>query len=158
MNWLLKADSELALKAALVVVFIVLCVFLAWVSDYNWPTGTGNLCMIMFIVANAYFPFKRLRIVFMFKDERGFIDKYIKLHSWLNAAMFAAACIHCYVTRWENSYLWYSLIIMGWMTVGGFIMKFKYPPAVRKGLYILHTQQFLFFVLCFFLLKGHYVI
>ncbi len=77
---------------------------------------------------------------------------------WVNAASFIAACVHCYVTLWANDGLMLALYIMGWLTVGGFMMWIKYPPGkVKKGMYLLHTQQVLFFIMVFAMLKGHYV-
>lgn len=149
-------SAENRLKAILLTIFIVFCLLFAFFSDYNLPTGSGNLSMLLFIAAQSYVPAKRLRLFFMLKDDV-FFQKFLRVHCWLNVAGFTAACIHCYVTHWHNNYLWVALIIMGWLTFGGAILRFKYPPSVRKGLYFLHTQMFMFFVLLFCLLKGHYV-
>jgi hypothetical protein len=62
------------------------------------------------------------------------------------------------VSLWSNNWLVLALFIMGWLTVGGFLMWIKYQPGkVKKGMYILHTQQILFFVMAIAMLKGHYV-
>ncbi len=148
--------SDTRLKAILLAVFVLCCVLFAIWSDYNFATGSGNLCMLLFIAAQSYLPAKHLRIWFMLKDDI-FFAKFLRVHCWLNVACFIAMCIHCYVTHWHNTWLWIGLIIMGWLTFGGAILRFKYPPSVRKGLYFLHTQMFLFIALCFCLLKGHYV-
>ncbi len=157
MKWATFVKADAKLKLALIVTFILVCIIFAYTSDYNLATGSGNLCMLLFIVSNSYVPVKRLRLFFMLKDQQGFFTKFVRIHCWLNTGMFVAGCIHCYVTRWHNIYLWISLVIMGWLVLGGFIMRFKYQATVRKGLYILHTQQFMFYILCFCLLKGHYV-
>jgi hypothetical protein len=36
-------------------------------------------------------------------------------------------------------------------------MKLKYPPRIRKGIYLLHSQQLVFLLLLYSMLKGHYV-
>lgn len=137
--------------------FLVGSVGFAYVSDYNWPTGTGNLCLILFIAANIYIPAKRLRIRYRFRSVQPYFNWLLKYHCYLNTASFATALIHCYTTSWANTWLWISLILMGVLTLNGFIMKLKYPPQLRKGLYVLHTQQFVFFCLLYAMLKGHYV-
>ena len=50
-----------------------------------------------------------------------------------------------------------SLVLMGVLTLNGFVMRLKYPPRFRKGLYLLHSQQFVFIALLYSMLKGHYV-
>ena len=137
--------------------FLAFCVSFAWLSDYNWPTGTGNLCMVLFLAANVYVPAKRLRMRFRFREVQPYFDWLLKYHCYLNSAAFVAAAIHCRTTSWANKWLWLSLILMGVLTLNGFVMKLKYPPSVARGLYFLHTQQAVFLVLLYALLKGHYV-
>ncbi|MEI8346732.1 MAG: hypothetical protein WCG27_04645 [Pseudomonadota bacterium] len=140
----------------LITAFVILCILYAYWSDYNLATGSGNLSMFLFILAQVYIPIKRIRLAFMLKDD-AFSAAILRIHCALNVGAFTAVCIHCYVTKWHNTELWISLIIMGWLTIGGMILRYKYPPTIRKGLYFLHTQDVLFIVLCFCLLKGHYV-
>ncbi|MBW1942800.1 MAG: hypothetical protein JRJ51_08190 [Deltaproteobacteria bacterium] len=138
--------------------FLLLGVLYAYNSDYNLATGTGNLCIVLFLGANIYFPAKRIRLYYNLKDVQPFFNKLLVWHIWLNTTSFVVACIHCYVTLWSNTWLMVALFVMGWLTVGGFLMWIKYPPAkVKKGVYILHTQQILFFMMVFAMLKGHYV-
>jgi hypothetical protein len=129
---------------------------LTWVSDFNWPTRTGNLCMILFLAANTYQPAKLLRKHFRFRGVQIYYSWLLRWHCYLNTAAFVAACVHAYTTSWTNKWLWLSLVMMGVLTVGGFLLRFKYQPKVRKGLYVLHTQQIAFLVLLYALLKGHY--
>ena len=140
-----------------IVVFCLFCVSFARCSDYNWPTGTGNLCLILFLAANVYIPAKRLRMRFRFPGVQDHFTRLLKYHCYLNTASFVSALIHCYTTSWANIWLWVSLILMGVLTMNGFVMKLKYPPRLRKGLYFLHTQQAVFFCLLYAMLKGHYV-
>lgn len=138
--------------------FLVMAVVYAYNSDYNLATGTGNLSMVLFLAANIYFPAKRLRLRYSFKNVQPQFNRLLVYHIWLNTASFIAACIHCYVSLWGNNWLMVALYIMGWLTVGGFLMWIKYPPGkVKKGMYLLHTQQVLFFIMVFAMLKGHYV-
>jgi hypothetical protein len=139
--------------------FLLLAVIYAYNSDYNLATGTGNLSMVLFLAANVYFPAKRIRLRYNMKNVQPYFNRLLVYHIWLNTTSFVVACIHCYVSLWSNNWLMVALFIMGWLTVGGFLMWIKYPPAkVKKGMYLLHTQQVLFLIMVFAMLKGHYVI
>ncbi len=137
--------------------FCLWCVAFAYFSDYNWPTGTGNLSLILFLAGNVYIPAKRLRLRYRFREVQGYFDWLLSGHCYLNTAGFIVALIHCYTSNWANIWLWISLVLMGVLTLNGFIMKLKYPPRIRKGLYLLHAQQVVFFGLMYSMLKGHYV-
>jgi hypothetical protein len=157
-NLKLFGHGPLKRRAILVGGFLLLAVVYAYNSDYNLATGTGNLSMVLFLAANIYFPAKRLRLRYSFKNVQDHFNRLLVYHIWLNTAAFIAACIHCYVSLWGNNWLMAALYIMGWLTVGGFLMWIKYPPGkVKKGMYLLHTQQVLFFIMVFAMLKGHYV-
>lgn len=139
-------------------VFLLLTVLYAYTSDYNLATGTGNLSLILFLAANIYFPAKQIRLRYTFRNVQPYFDRLLVYHIWLNTTAFIAACIHAYVANWANNWLILALVIMGWLTVGGFAMWIKYQPGkVKKGIYLLHTQQILFFVMLFAMLKGHYL-
>ena len=154
----LFGHGPLKSRAILVGCFMLAAVVYAYNSDYNLATGTGNLSMVLFLAANIYFPAKRLRLRYSFKNVQPQFNRLLVYHIWLNTASFIAACIHCYVSLWANNWLMVALYIMGWLTVGGFLMWIKYPPGkVKKGMYLLHTQQVLFFIMVFAMLKGHYV-
>ncbi len=154
----LFGQGPLKQRAVLVGSFLLLAVIYAYNSDYNLATGTGNLSMVLFLAANIYFPAKRLRLRYGFKNVQPQFNRLLVYHIWLNTASFISACIHCYVSLWGNNWLMAALYIMGWLTVGGFLMWIKYPPGkVKKGMYLLHTQQVLFFIMVFAMLKGHYV-
>ena len=154
----LFGHGSLKKRAAISGIFLLAAVLYAYNSDYNLATGTGNLCMVLFLAANVYFPAKRIRLRYSLQNVQPYFNRLLVYHIWLNTASFVTACIHCYVSLWANNWLVLALCIMGWLTVGGFLMWIKYQPAkVKKGMYILHTQQFLFFIMVFAMLKGHYV-
>ncbi len=138
-------------------IFVLFCTLFAYYSDYNWATGTGNLCLILFLAANVYIPAKRLRMRYRFRGVQPYYTWLLRAHCLLNTGAFITALIHSYITSWANIWLWVSLILMGVLTLNGFVMKLKYPPRFRKGLYVLHTQQIVFFCLLYAMLKGHYV-
>ena len=118
---------------------------------------SGNLCVVLFILANTYVPAKQLRP--LFEKKRDLSDEFnilLGYHCILNIIAFFAFVVHCYLSYWVNPWLKITTVLMGWLVLGGVIMKFKYSPALKKGVYFLHTQQFSFFILIFALLKGHY--
>ena len=155
----LFGQGPLKKRAMLIGCFVLLAVIYAYSSDYNLATGTGNLSMVLFLAANVYFPAKRIRLRYNLKKVQPYFNKLLVYHIWLNTSAFVTACIHCYVSLWSNNWLMLALFIMGWLTVGGFLMWIKYQPGkMKKGIYILHTQQILFFMMLFAMLKGHYVI
>ena len=144
-------------KLAAYAVVIVISFLLTYVTDYNWPTRTGNLSVLLFVAANTYIAANHLRKRFRFRGVQLYYTWLLRWHCYLNTAAFVAACFHCYTTSWANKWLWLSLVLMGVLTIGGFLMRFRYPPKVRKGIYVLHTQQIAFVLLLYALLKGHYV-
>lgn len=154
----LFGHGSLRKRAGIIGCFLLAAVLYAYNSDYNLATGTGNLCMVLFLAGNVYFPAKRIRLRYKLKDVQTSFDTLLVFHIWMNTASFVTACVHCYVSLWSNNWLLVALFIMGWLTVGGFLMWIKYQPGkVKKGIYILHTQQILFFIMVFAMLKGHYV-
>lgn len=138
-------------------VAIAISFALTYITDYNWPTRTGNLSVLLFVAANTYIAANHLRKRFRFRGVQLYYTWLLRWHCYLNTAAFVSACFHCYTTSWANNWLWLSLVLMGVLTIGGFLMRFRYPPKVRKGLYVLHTQQVAFILLLYALLKGHYV-
>ena len=158
-NVYLFGTSPLKQKLVRISILVVLGILYAYTSDYNLATGTGNLSMVLFLAANVYFPAKKIRFYYNIKSVQNQFNKLLVFHIWLNTSAFIVTCIHCYVTLWSNNWLLLALGLMGWLTFGGFLMWIKYPPGkVKKGVYLLHTQQFIFFIMIIAMLKGHYVI
>lgn len=57
-----------------------------------------------------------------------------------------------------NALLWGSMVLFGFLTVGGAILAWKWTPAtVRKGVYLLHSQQVVFLATLAALVVGHLV-
>jgi len=145
-------------RVALLTVFVLTSVLYAVYSDYNLATGTGNLCIIYFLAANVYFPTKRIVLHFKIRNVQKNMNRLLVYHIWLNTFSFITACVHCYVSLWGNNWLMFALTLMGLLTFFGFLLWIKYQPnRMKKGIYLLHTQQVVFFVMIFAMLKGHYV-
>ncbi len=140
-----------------IIVFILACIY-AWFSAYNSATITGNLCGVFFLLGNTYVPVKRLRYWITRKDISEEMNMLLGFHCLLNITAFFLCVLHCYLSNWVNIWLKASTVLMGWLVLGGFFLKYKYSPLIKKGVYFLHSQQFVFLVLIYCLLKGHYVI
>ncbi|MBF0119404.1 MAG: hypothetical protein HQK79_11255 [Desulfobacterales bacterium] len=156
----LFGEGSLKRRTIFVSILSIICAIYAINSDYNLATGTGNLSMVLFLAANVYMPAKRIRLKYTFREDvQPYFNKLLVYHIWLNTASFFVACVHCYITLWSNNWLMLALFLMGWLTFGGFLMWIKYQPGkFKKGMYLLHTQQIVFFIMIFAMLKGHYVI
>jgi len=154
----LFGESSWKSKCIFLGALFFLGVLIAVYSDYNLQTGSGNLTMALFVTANIYYPAKRIRIHYNVRNVQLFFNKILVYHIWLNTASFIVACFHCYITLWSNNWLMLGLFLMGWLTIGGFLMWIKYQPSrLKKGVYLLHTQQVVFLLLVFTMLKGHYI-
>jgi len=155
----LFGKGSLKNRAILVGILMVLGGIYAGKSDYNLATGSGNLCMVLFLAANVYFPAKYIRFKYAIKDIQPLFNRLLVWHIWLNTSSFLVGCIHWYVSLWSNDWLLAAFFMMGWLTCGGFLMFLKFQPGkVKKGIYLLHTQQLVFFLMVIAMLKGHYVI
>lgn len=100
-------------RVAFVGSLIILGMIYALHSDYNLATGSGNLCMVLFLAANVYFPAKRIRLRYSFKHVQPYFNKLLVYHIWLNTSAFVVACIHCYVSLWTNNWLLLALFFDG---------------------------------------------
>ncbi|MBF0360270.1 MAG: hypothetical protein HQK49_04625 [Oligoflexia bacterium] len=136
----------------------IICTLILLYSDYNLATGSGNLCLILFLLANTYIPAKRLRFIYNFRNVEEFFQVFLYFHCIVNIFAFSLACVHAYLTNWVNIWLEITLLLMGWLTFGGFLLKFNYNSTIKRWIYFLHSQQIIFYIMLFALLKGHYVI
>jgi len=140
------------------IVFISLCIVFARFSDYNLATGTGNLTVVLFLLANTYIPAKWLKNRFKFKGVAKQFNELLGYHCILNIFGFFSCIIHGYLSHWVNFWLQVTVVLMGFLVVGGFFLRFKFSTKIKKGIYFIHTQQWLFILLLFSLLQGHYFI
>ncbi|MGB0652691.1 MAG: hypothetical protein ACPGQL_05775 [Thermoplasmatota archaeon] len=77
------------------------------------------------------------------------------VHAGAGVVALATGLIHGVLMR-DHWTLWVSMGIMGFLVVGGALLQWKWTPSkVRKGVYLLHTQQTLFVALIALLVIGH---
>ena len=70
-------EKGLKKKIIFLILFSWAALLYALYSDYNLATGSGNLSMILFLLANTYFPAKRIRIKYKVKNTQQFFNKYL---------------------------------------------------------------------------------
>lgn len=157
-KWSLSELGTTLKKYRYLIVGLGLSFLMVVYSDYNLATGSGNLCMVLFCFANTYVPAKRLRFLFNFKNVAHYFNVYLGYHCLANIAAFLVMVFHCYVSNWVNLWLKVAVVLMGALVIGGFLLKFQYSAALKRGVYYLHSQQLIFLLLLYALLKGHYVI
>ncbi|MBT3235396.1 MAG: hypothetical protein HN353_05560 [Bdellovibrionales bacterium] len=136
---------------------IIVSLLIVKFSDYNLATGAGNLSLMLFFLANTYVPAKHLRQLFHLKNVDKFFITFLHWHCQMNLWAFLVACVHAYLTNWTNFWLEVALVLMGWLTFGGFLLKYRYNARVQKWVYLLHSQLILFVIMVYALLEGHYV-
>ena len=88
----------------------------------------------------------------------------MQLHrkAWLPAHLLAGVAtvvlgtLHGLAEEHGNWMLWGSMVVFGFLAAGGALLAWKWTPAtVRKGVYLLHTQQVLFLANLVLLVAGH---
>ena len=89
----LFGHGPLKKRAVIIGCFLLAAVLYAYHSDYNLATGTGNLCMVLFLAANIYFPAKRIRLRYSLKNVQPYFNTLLVYHIWLHTAAFVTACI-----------------------------------------------------------------
>ncbi len=77
------------------------------------------------------------------------------MHGVAGTASLAFGLWHA--TRMEEHWiLWTAMVGMGFLTVGGALLQWKWTPSkVRKGVYLLHAQQLIFLGVLGLLVLGH---
>lgn len=77
------------------------------------------------------------------------------LHGVAGTASLAIGSAHAALMD-DHWVLWIAMAGMGFLTVGGALLQWKWTPSkVRKGVYLLHAQQLVFLSVIGLLLLGH---
>jgi hypothetical protein len=81
---------------------------------------------------------------------------WLPVHLVTGLATLALGILHGLAEGHGNWMLWTSMAAFGFLTVGGALLAWKWTPAnVRKGVYLLHTQQVVFVATLVLLVVGH---
>jgi hypothetical protein len=81
---------------------------------------------------------------------------WLPLHLVAGVATVVLGTLHGLAEGEGNWMLWGSMVAFGFLTVGGAVLAWKWTPAsVRKGVYLLHSQQLVFLATIALLVTGH---
>jgi hypothetical protein len=118
----------------------------------------GFVALSLFLAAFVYIGMRFLL--------RNFPDKYkgkLKIkpwfvaHEWCSSAFCLAAILHWYYSDRGNTFLHVALLIVIWLTVAGYVLRYRVTHSqTQKNLRLLHTQRGLFIGLIMLLVIGHF--
>lgn len=81
---------------------------------------------------------------------------WLPTHLVAGVATVVLGTLHGLAEEHGNWMLWGSMVVFGFLVVGGAVLAWKWTPAtVRKGVYLLHSQQVLFLANLALLVAGH---
>ncbi len=138
-------------------------------GDFGEGLGTAAGWMLGVAGTIAVFNLVRRRWLLGWLRQAGRRD-WIKplMHAhrkWLMPVHGLAGTLSLVVGAWhavlmqQHWLLWVAMAGMGFLTVGGALLQWKWTPAkVRKGVYLLHAQQLVFLGVIGLLLVGHAVV
>ena len=134
-------------------------------DDRGEALGTAALVALVAVGATAAVNLARRRwLLPALKGRKDALATTMRLHRkvWLpihlvtGLATLVLGIVHGLAEEHGNWMLWTSMGAFGFLTAGGSILAWKWTPAkVRKGVYLLHTQQVLFVATLVLLLLGH---
>ena len=81
---------------------------------------------------------------------------WFKVHAWSSIGFCLAVFLHWNYSVQGNTLLTLSLVIVGWLTIAGFLLRHRLVKGtVRKNVALLHSQQLIFFILLLLVVVGH---
>jgi hypothetical protein len=129
--------------------------------------GFAALVALVAVGATALLNLARRRwLLPLLKGNKEALVRTMRLHRkvWLpvhlvtGVATVVLGTLHGLAEEEGNWMLWASMASFGFLTAGGAILAWKWTPAtIRKGVYLLHTQQLLFIATLVLLWVGHAV-
>lgn len=118
----------------------------------------GFLALAFFVPACGYIVIRGLTRANPKKYKGKFkIKRWFVLHEWLSTGFCLAAILHWYYSDRGNNYLHVALVMVIWLTLAGYVL--RYRMAIRetqKNVKLVHTQRFLFYALIGLLVVGHF--
>jgi nitrate reductase NapE component len=84
------------------------------------------------------------------------IKPWFTVHEWSSTAFCIAAILHWYFSDRGNNLLHIALLITIWLTVAGYVLRYRVAhKETNKSVRLLHTQRWLFVALVVLLVVGH---
>ena len=84
------------------------------------------------------------------------IKPWFAAHEWCSSGFCIATTLHWYFSDRGNNFLHTSLLLVIWLTLAGYALRYGMgEKATRKHLRLLHSQRWLFVALLVLLVVGH---
>jgi hypothetical protein len=85
------------------------------------------------------------------------IKPWFQVHEWCSLGFTTSAIMHWYYSVRGNNFLHVALLLVIWLTVAGYVLRYRMSEkGLRKNVRLLHSQRFFFFGLVFLLVIGHF--
>jgi hypothetical protein len=117
----------------------------------------GFIALGLFICSCVYIGMRVLMQTYphVFKGKFK-IKPWFVMHVWCSTAFAGAAILHWYFSDRGNMFLHIALMIVIWLTLAGFVLRYRLAEKeTNKNLRLLHTQRWLFVALLVLLIVGH---
>lgn len=112
----------------------------------------GSLALLALMVNVAYVPYKWLR-----KSVPELkIPHALSIHCWAGTAALVLGAVHALAAGDGNLLLWVGLLLMGYLTAAGLVMRSDLASGrTRRTAYLLHAQRAVFYLMLAALSLGH---
>jgi hypothetical protein len=117
----------------------------------------GFLALALFLCASVYIGMRFLMKTWPETYKGKFkIKPWFVTHEWASTAFCMAAILHWYYSDRGNTFLHAALLIVIWLTVAGYVLRYRVTHSqTQKNLRLLHTQRGLYLGLIILLVVGH---
>ena len=118
----------------------------------------GFVALGLFLCASVYIGMRFLLRSYpdKFKGKLK-IKPWFVAHEWCSTAFCLAAILHWYYSDRGNTFLHVALLIVIWLTLAGYVLRYRVAQnETQKNLRLLHTQRGAFIGLVVLLVIGHF--
>jgi hypothetical protein len=118
----------------------------------------GFIALGLFLCACVYIAMRFLMRTYPDVYKGKFkIKPWFTAHEWCSTAFCFAAILHWHFSDRGNTFLHVALLIVIWLTVAGYVLRYRVAEKeTSKSLRLLHTQRWLFVGLVVLLVVGHF--
>ncbi|MDH5674051.1 MAG: hypothetical protein OEZ06_17980 [Myxococcales bacterium] len=118
----------------------------------------GYLSLVLFLLSCTYVGMRILMRSYPATFKGKFkLKRWFVIHEWSSVAFTFAAIAHWYYSDRGNNLLHIALLIVIWLTIAGYALRYRLThKEVQKDVRLLHSQRVLFFTLIGLLVVGHF--
>jgi hypothetical protein len=122
-----------------------------------WRNFFGFVALGLFVLSCVYVGMRFLMQTYPHLFVGKFrIKPWFITHIWCSTAFTVAAILHWYLSDRGNMFLHIALVIAVWLTLAGFVLRYRLAEKeTNKNLRLLHTQRWLFVAFVALLIIGH---